>query len=261
MRKILLSIIVCGFLIATAFFMVNGLQKINTQGFKGIDEKNTIIEEKIANLENIINVTYANTLSNLKSAANTLSKSKTEYEAKAIALNSENTGYASHLEPYDIDYLWTKLGNYAKDENVVIKIDVTVSGVSSKLYDLNFTVNGDYVNTTDFIYDIENDSKLGFRIDNFKMVASTDNVLQATFTCADIPIDLKKIDASSNTYQSTDTTTTTNETNTNTTNSSANTTSSNTGSSVAESYMGNNLNPNKSNLTNDEYAIKTNTGE
>ena len=37
------------------------------------------------------------------------------------------------------------------------------------LYDLYFTANGTYVGITDFISDIENDSKLGFKIDDFKL--------------------------------------------------------------------------------------------
>lgn len=254
MRKIFIGVIVFLLLVGSAFFMVKGMQKIKTEGFIGLDDKNTEVDGKIRDLSNVINVTYYNALSNLKKVATTLTESKTNYENKAIALNSSSSGYASQLDPYDIDYLWTKLGNYAKEENVVIKIDITVSGVSSELYDLNFSVNGDYSDITDFIYDIENDSKLGFKIDDFKMVASTDNTLLATFTCEDIPIDLKLVETTSE-----DTNTTTNSTSENTT---ANTTANTTGNtSTAENILGSNSNPNKSNLTNDEYAIKTSTGE
>ena len=151
MRKILISILVCLLLIGSAFFMVNGISKVNIKGIKGLSEKNEQIEQKISDLSNAISVTYANTESNLKRTANTLQGSKTEYENQAILSDSQNPTYASQLEKYEIDYLWTKIGNYAKDENVVIKIELVQSGTSNNLYNLNFNVTGEYVNITDFI--------------------------------------------------------------------------------------------------------------
>ena len=192
MRKILISVLVFLFIVFTAFLLVKGVGFLNLEGFKGLDAKNNLVEEKIAALSKVVNTTYPNALSNLKKAQTNLMTSKTNYENKAIALNSNKSSYALQLEPYDIDYLWTKLGNYAKDENVVIKIDVKQSGISSDLYDLNFSVTGNYSDITDFIYDIENDSKLGFKIDDFKMTGSSTGI-SATFTCTDIPIDLKEL--------------------------------------------------------------------
>lgn len=194
MRKILISILICLLLIGTAFFMVNGMNAIQVKGFKGIDEKDKELEQKILELSNVVSVTYTNTEKNLERAAETLTLSKTEYENQAILSNLNNSSYASQLEFYDIDYLWTKLGNYAIDENVEIRIDVVAGGTSNNLFDLNFSVVGAYEDVTDFIYDIENDSKLGFKIDKFNMGASGDGV-SATFTCADIPLKLEKIDS------------------------------------------------------------------
>ncbi len=121
MRKILISILVCLLLIGSAFFMVNGISKVNIKGIKGLSEKNGQIEQKISDLSNVISVTYANTESNLKRTANTLQDSKTEYENQAALSNSQSPSYASQLETYDIDYLWTKLGNYARDEKSCYK--------------------------------------------------------------------------------------------------------------------------------------------
>ena len=200
MRKILISILVCLLLIGSAFFMVNGISKVNIKGIKGLSEKNGQIEQKISDLSNVISVTYANTESNLKRTANTLQDSKTEYENQAALSNSLSPSYASQLETYDIDYLWTKLGNYARDEKVVIKIDLVASGTSTNLYNLNFTTTGDYVNITNFIYEIENDSKLGFKIDEFKMNSSGDT-LTATFSCKEVPIKVGSIDQATSNNQ------------------------------------------------------------
>ena len=253
MRKILISILVCLLLIGSTFFVVNGMSKVKLNGLKGLDEENKKVEQKISDLSNIISVTYANTQSNLKRTANTLQDSKTEYENQAALSNSQSPSYASQLEKYDIDYLWTKIGNYAKSENVVIKIELVANGASKNLYNLNFTVTGEYAKITDFIYDIENDSKLGFKIDEFKMGASGDNKLSASFVCKEIPINVGTIDQASSSSQgdsssntTSDTTGTENATggtststggnNTTTgTNSSSVTTSTNTSSSQASS--------------------------
>ena len=235
MRKILISILVCLLLIGSAFFMVNGISKVNIKGIKGLSEKNEQIEQKISDLSNVISVTYANTESNLKRTANTLQDSKTEYENQAALSNSQSPSYASQLETYDIDYLWTKLGNYARDEKVVIKIDLVASGTSTNLYNLNFTTTGAYVNITNFIYDIENDSKLGFKIDEFKMSGSSDS-LTATFSCKEVPIKVGSIDQATSSNQggttqsgsTTDTTGASAQGNTSSTTTGNNTTSSNT---------------------------------
>ena len=145
MRKIIISVIVCLMLIGSGFFMVNGLAKANIKGAKGIDQKDTELNNKINQLLIVISNKYSTAESNHKQATTKLIDSKTEYENQAALSNSNSSSYASKLETYDIDYLWTKLGNYAKDENVVIKIDVTAGGASSNLYNLNFTCYSKHV--------------------------------------------------------------------------------------------------------------------
>lgn len=257
MRKVLISILVALMLIGSCFFMVNGLAKMNIKGAKGIDEKNTEVENKISELSNVISVTYAGAEAELKQASNKLIDSKTEYENQAALSNSNNSSYASKLETYDIDYLWTKLGNYAKDENVVIKIEVTSGSASSNLYNLNFTVTGTYVGTTDFIYDIENDSKLGFKIDSFKMIAGSGTEVVGSFVCQDIPISVGSIENSAE--ETTDKNSTTNANNTssktNTTNSTSKTNTNNTTNTSAAAEYGIS-DPNHSNLTSIDQVIR-----
>ncbi len=254
MRKIIISIIVVLLLIGSAFFMVNGISDVGIIGIKGLNEKNNTIEQKISELSNVISVTYVNTESNLKSTANTLQASKTEYENQAILSNSNSPSYASKLEKYDIDYLWTKLGNYAKDENVIIKIELVSGGASQNLYNLNFTVTGDYMDTTNFIYDIENDSKLGFKIDEFKMVPGGDNKLTTTFVCKEVPVNVGKTDESTNTTNSNESTETAQGTtnNTSTQNSSTSSTknTSNTTTNSTRATSNTTTNSSTTNATN-----------
>ncbi len=258
MRKVLISVLVGLMIIGSCFFVVNGFTRIKVYGAKGIDQKDTIIEKKIDELSNIISIKYVGAESNLKQAANKLIDSKTEYENQAALSNSNSSSYASKLEAYDIDYLWTKLGNYAKDENVVIKIEVTAGSASSNLYNLNFTVTGTYVGTTDFIYDIENDTKLGFKIDNFKMINGSESEVVGSFSCIDIPLSVGNIENETNenkeneTQNNTTTNTEKEKNSTNTTKSTSNS-NANTNSSVANQYGMSD--PNHSNLTSIDNVI------
>lgn len=259
MRKILISVVVCLMLIGSGFFMVNGLAKANIKGAKGIDKKDAEINTKISELSSIISGKYVESESNLKQAMNRLIDSKTEYENQAALSNSNSSSYASKLETYDIDYLWTKLGNYAKDENVVIKIDVTAGGASSNLYNLNFTVTGSYVGTTDFIYDIENDSKLGFKIDSFKMISGSDSEVIGSFVCQDIPLSVGNIEATAGENINDESKENTNSTATNTSNTTTNKKTDNnsskntTNNSTASQYGI--TDPNHSNLTSIDKVI------
>lgn len=261
MRKVLISVLVGLMIIGSCFFMVNGFSKIKVYGAKGIDQKDTIIEEKISELSDVISITYVGAETNLKQAANKLIDSKTEYENQAALSNSNSSSYASKLEAYDIDYLWTKLGNYAKDENVVIKIEVTAGSASSNLYNLNFTVTGTYVGTTDFIYDIENDTKLGFKIDNFKMINGSGSEVVGSFSCIDIPISVGSIENTTNEAKENETPSnvtqnTTNSTNTtNTTNNSKSTSNDNTNTNSSAANQYGISDPNHSNLTSIDNVI------
>lgn len=274
MRKILICVVVGLMLICSGLFIVKGFGKINVKGITGLKEKDTEIEAKIAELSNEINSSYTEAEKELKNASNKLIDIKTEYENQYLLSSSNGSSYISALEPYDIDYLWTRLGNYAKSEGVVIKIDVT-SGGSAKLYNMNFTVTGAYSSTTDFIYDIEDDSNLGFKIDNFKMSAGGNSDVTASFVCKDIPISVGNIENSStgqtqettsnatnnsNTSNAATNNNTTNNNNTNnntsnnTTNNSTQSSTNSTSSSAADQYGISD--PNKSNLTSIDQVVK-----
>ena len=158
---------------------------------------------------------------------------KKEYEDKAVLVS--NSKKYLQTEKYEIEFLWTKLGNYAQDENVEIRIDV-VNSSAEGLYDLNFAIAGKYAKVADFLYDLENDSKLGFKVEDFHMNA-VENGVQGTFSCKEIGLNIEQIEAvqenrredeqseennttntqETNTADTTNTTNTTNETETNNT--------------------------------------------
>ena len=192
MRKILLIVLIILLLVGAGFTIANGFELGNFQiwGVKGIIAQNDTIDNKNEELSSLVSVTYPSTLAELDTSSKTLASTKKGYEDKAILVS--NSRYYMQTEKYDIEFLWTKLGFYAKDNNVQIKIDV-VNSSTSGLYNLNFTIAGKYADVTDFIYDIENDSKLGFKIEDFHMSAVEGGV-QGAFACKEISINIESIE-------------------------------------------------------------------
>ena len=141
-------------------------------------------------------------------------KNSTEFTAKKAALNSAVEEYKNKknqydalikegqitdsdlynsMELYDVDFLWTIIGNYATQKGVTLQFDVAKSSTSTAISsqyvmcDLSFTVTGEYIAITDFIYSMENDEKLNFEISNFVIEKGGEN-LQATFVVKEVPI-------------------------------------------------------------------------
>ena len=102
------------------------------------------------------------------------------------------------MEMYDVDFLWATIGNYATQKGVTLQLDISKSATKASISseyvycDLNFTITGDYIAITDFIYSLENDDKLNFEIRNFLMKKGGEN-LQATFTVKDVPVNSQKL--------------------------------------------------------------------
>lgn len=192
MRKIIFIILIILLLIGAGLTIANGFELGNFQiwGIRAISAQNENIDKRSQELSDLVSITYPGSLAELDTSSKTLSSTKEEYEDKAILVS--NSKYYMQTEKYEIEFLWTKLGNYAKDNNVQIKIDV-VNSATSGLYDLNFTIAGEYLKVADFIYDVENDSKLGFKIEDFHMSANGDGV-QGSFACKEISINIESVD-------------------------------------------------------------------
>lgn len=232
MRKIVFSIIIVILLVAGGFLIAKGVNigNFTVWGVKSIKEKNATIDEKNAQLSSLATTDYQGAVSGLNTSKTNLENTKKNYEDKAIFAN--NNSYLQ-TEKYEIEFLWTKVGNYAKDRKVELKFDVANSSTKG-LYDLKFTIAGKYTKVADYIYDIENDSKLGFKIEDFHMISAGDGV-QATFTCKEVNINIES--AESNTSSSTNNNT--NKKTNSTGNSSTNTTNNTTGTNTVSNSTAN----------------------
>ena len=235
MKKLLISILIALLLILSIFIAINGLNvgKIEVLGIRGINQKNSELDQKIQQATQLSTIDYQKAVDEVEENSKKLTEEKKNYEDMAL-LNTDSEGQATaQIQKYEVEALWVKLGNHATSEGATMKMDIVKgSSTSENMYDLNFTVNGSYISIIDFISDIENDSTLGFKIENFHMSGSGDS-LQATFVCKEISIidvNESQVDTKTNDVNTTNSATN----NTNNTNSTNSTSKSTTNTNVAK---------------------------
>lgn len=190
MKKLLISILIILLFILSMITIFKGFSfaGIEIPSINQLKQKSGELDAGISEATILASSDYKNVLDNMNSDIKKLSEEKKNYENIVGTSGTAKTASAGQYQKYEIEYLWTVIGNHATSEGVVLKMDL-VSGTSEENYNLNFTVTGKYIGIVDFISSIENDSVLGFKIENFALEpgASTDD-LQATFTCKDITI-------------------------------------------------------------------------
>ena len=138
-------------------------------------------------------------MSELNTSMKQLLQAKEAYNNKILYSSEEEIEQATQGIHYEMEYLWTKIGNHATKNGIVLKFVVqqSSSGVANQ-YDLSFTATGQYVSISEFIYALENDSSLNFKIENVKVTpfeGNTEN-LQATFMVKEISININQTTSS-----------------------------------------------------------------
>lgn len=194
MRKILLSILTALLILALFLFMKNGISigRFKILGFQGIADANSQLTTNI-NTANTKEQEYTSTIKKLQSDVQSLAKAKKEYLDLVTVSTDSEIQNALQTKNYTIEYLWSRVGNHATKEGVVVKMEVVSSSIGSAEYNnLNFTATGTYLALTNFIYDLENDSNLDFTIDSFQMTSK-----KCTFTVKNVKIIKEKTTSSS----------------------------------------------------------------
>jgi len=219
MKNLLMTVFALLTIILIVLLMVRGISvgNIDILSISQIIQRNDDLTKMIDDANNLNNVTYKNTLSSLQTATKQLATVKSGYLSIASVSTEEEIKEANQESSYAKEFLWSKLGNHATSEGVNLKIVATSTGVSNK-NNLSFTVTGSYIGIRDFIYALENDSDLNFKIENFKLeLGTTDENLTSTFLVTDVGIKQEDTTASPSMSDSTTTNTQTN-TQTSTTN-------------------------------------------
>lgn len=176
MKKLLMIILIALLLVLSYYVISDGVEigGFEVLGIKSIKEKSGELDEKIKLAGSLTAVDFKNEEGKVIENTKKLEAQKRQYEDMTIVSSDGQIQAASQIEKYQVEKLWVQLGIHAKKNKVDIKIDVLKDATNSKdSYNLAFTVSGPYVNIQDFISDIEDDSLLGFKIEEFKMVGDT----------------------------------------------------------------------------------------
>ena len=190
MKKLLILILIALLVALSIFIVIQGVNigSLEILGVKGIQSKSSQLDEKIQQAGKLAEKDYQQALNDVKTNTKKLQEEKKNYEDMTQISEDGDIQTANQIEKYEIETLWVKLGNHATTQGVVMNMDVK-KGSAQDIYDLQFTATGSYISITDFISAIENDSSLGFKIEEFKLVpSSSGSDLQATFVCKDIAI-------------------------------------------------------------------------
>lgn len=192
MRKVLLTVIIVLLLVLIYNILTNGITigSFQTFSIEQIKEKSQELKTKIEQTNIKIDSEYPNALNDLNVASKNMKNARDEY-LRYSSLSSEADILEARTEKsYAIEFLWTKLGYHARENGVILTFQIASSGIgANSTNDIKFTVNGSYIAITNFIYSIENDTDLDFRIQDFKMLPYQDEILQATFTVTNITVE------------------------------------------------------------------------
>ena len=198
MKKILISVIIVLLIVMAYYAIAKGIvigDSIKILSIDQIKYENEKLTQEIEQTEALMNSSYPTKTSELDSSVERLLTARDEYLDLASVSTEEEIKQATIKEEYTVEFLLTRLGRHATSNRVNLKYEIT-SGSTSDSNNINFTVSGKYSRMITFLTDIEDDSKLGFRIRNFKLVpggtAPTDGdgaqTLTATFLVTNVTV-------------------------------------------------------------------------
>ena len=175
MKKTLILIIGIIILVLTIFAVIRGVKignKASIYSFMQVKVASENLDAKLEEANTETKINYPQNVKKVETAIKDLTQTKEEYETKVEAALSNPELGITQIEKYKIEYLWDKLGSYAKDESLNIKLDFEETTIKGT-YNIKFTLLGSYVGITDFLYNIENDDDLNYKVKNFKITPTT----------------------------------------------------------------------------------------
>lgn len=204
MRKILIMILIVITLLVGYLMIVNGLNIFGWQvlSIGQIKDKSESLDSKLQQVSTLTSTTYPKAIKDLNDSTKQLLIEKESYADLVATSSTQDITTASHFEKYEVEYLWTKIGNHATKNGVTLKLDIKTSTTgANNEYDLSFIATGKYVSILEFIAALEDDSSLGFKIEDFKLNPSTTSteILQANFNVKGIAINIDTLSSNGTT--------------------------------------------------------------
>lgn len=180
MKKLLLILLIVALGFLTYNTITSGLKVygLNIPSYKELQNDNNNLDNKISELDTLIDVTYANKVNDVAKSKTDFNKKKQAYDSLAANATDEQLEAAMREEEFLLDYLWILVGNYANDNNVKFLMNVNSD------FTIDFDVTGSYISIINFVYDLTNDSELRFLVDNIQLEGGSnqDSVTKAKFT-------------------------------------------------------------------------------
>ena len=190
MKKILISVLIVLLIIMAYFAIFKGLSIGSFQilSVEEINDENDKLTQQIEQTQILMNSAYPEKNEELQKSVDALLTARNEYRDLANVSTDSELQEANQEEEYTVEFLWTSLGRHATKHGVNLSYTTSTGTTGdSSVQNISFTVSGTYRSVITFISAIEDDSKLGFRIRNFKLVPGGSN-LQATFTVTNVRI-------------------------------------------------------------------------
>lgn len=191
MKKVLIGALIVLLVIMAYFAIFKGISigKMEVLSIEQIQKQNDKLSEGITQVDTLMHTTYRTKTDELEQSVSSLLNAKEEYQDLASVSTQGELNQASKQESYKIEYLWTRIGSHATAEGVDLKLDIMAGETGeSDVKNLSFNITGDYRAIINFISSIEDDSQLGFRIENFKILPGSENARQASFVARNVRI-------------------------------------------------------------------------
>lgn len=190
MKKLLITILIVLLSVLTYLLIFKNVKAFNwsNKNIEHIKQMNAELDNEINTAKQIANQDYPEKLEQLDNSIRQMKISKEKYEAKINSMNKDAGLGIIEIKQYKIERLWITLASYAQNHQIDLVLDLMESSntqtdtYAAKLYDLKITLVGDYIGITDFIYDIENDDTLNFKITNFNLAPTIVEKITTTQT-------------------------------------------------------------------------------
>ena len=170
MRNVIIALLTIALIAVAVLAMYQGIEIANIKilSVSEIVKENDNLKARVTTLNTLNTTTYNKNLSDLNDASKKMSTTKTEYLDLATMSSDEEIKQANQEKTYAMEYLWSQIGNHATTRGVNLRLEVSSAGENDRK-NMSFTVEGSYIAIINFIYDLEDDDDLKFRIEDFKM--------------------------------------------------------------------------------------------
>lgn len=170
MKKILISVVIILLIILCAVAATKSISigSLKIESINQIKDYSNNLDNKYSQATTLSETTYPKEIEDIEKAVKRFETAKQQYE-NIVKYNSEEiTLGLTQIEKYNIEFLWTILGNYATRNNINLTLDIK-QGQAKDIYDLGFNLEGTYSGIIEFLYDLEDNEELNFKIENFEI--------------------------------------------------------------------------------------------